>query len=81
MPLLSPSTRSDDPVTWTATVKCDDGCGELLPSGTGTLTNDGEVALHLKVPPEQRTLLTVYLDATDGKGLNAKRYGLQIRYY
>jgi hypothetical protein len=70
-----------DPVTWTATVKCDDGCGEFLPSGTGTLASDGEVALQLKVPPEQRTLLTVYLDATDGKGLNAKTYGLQIRYY
>ena len=71
----------ESPVTWSAAVKCDDGCGEFLPAGTGTLATDGEVDVQLKVPPEQRTLLTVFLDATDGKGLNAKTYGLQIRYY
>ena len=65
--------------TWKATLKTEDGCGELTPA-TGTVTSTGEVTTHLTVPEKQRTTLTLYLDATSASGRRAKTYGARLRF-
>ena len=65
--------------TWKATLKTEDGCGELSPA-TGTVTGTGEVTTHLTVPEKQRTTLTLYLDATSASGRRAKTYGARLKF-
>ena len=71
-------------VTWTAAVKADDGCGELQPSSTTVddvgATGSVDATTTLKVGEGQKTLLTLFLNAIDGKGRRARTVGLQLRF-
>lgn len=73
------TASGDTNLTWTATLKSDDGCGELTPS-TGTVAGGGDVVTRLTVPPSQKTLLTLFLNASDAKGRRAKTVGFQLRF-
>lgn len=66
-------------VSWTATVKADDACGDFAPA-SGTVSGGGDVTTRLTVPAGQKTNMTIFLDATDSKGRRAKTVGYQLRY-
>ncbi|MBF0507388.1 MAG: hypothetical protein HQK57_00470, partial [Deltaproteobacteria bacterium] len=66
--------------TWTATLKTDDGCGVLTPTSGFVTGGSGDVSFTITPPPTQKTTLTVFLDATDGKGRRAKTRGVQVQF-
>ncbi|MBF0477370.1 MAG: hypothetical protein HQK59_16420 [Deltaproteobacteria bacterium] len=66
--------------TWTARLKTDDGCGVLTPSSGVVAGGSGDVSFTITPPPTQKTILTVFLDATDGKGRRAKTQGVQVQF-
>jgi hypothetical protein len=66
-------------IDWSATLKCDDGCGEAVPT-TGKSKAGGKVITNIVVPQSQATLLTLYLNATDAAGRTAHTYGLHLKY-
>lgn len=67
-------------ITWTATLKGDDGCGELTPS-TKTVASGEETSTRLTVPATQNSTLTLFLNATDAKGRRAKTLGYQLKFF
>ncbi len=74
--LAADSAASD--VTFTATLKADDGCAELVPaSKTQNVKEQPKGSVLLKVPVGQKATLTVFLNATDSKGRRAKTVGVQ----
>ena len=66
-------------VTWTASVKADDGCGVLTPS-TGTVVGSAGVSVELTTSETQKTTLTLFLDAIDAAGRRAKTIGVQTTF-
>ncbi len=66
-------------VTWTATFKTYDGCGEAHPA-TGVVHGSGTASFVLTAPSSQKTILNLWLNATDAKGRRAKVRAFQVSY-
>ncbi|MBF0550444.1 MAG: hypothetical protein HQK60_07905, partial [Deltaproteobacteria bacterium] len=66
--------------TWTVTLKTDDGCGVLSPSSGVVTGGNGDISFTLTPPPTQKTILTMFIDTTDGKGRRAKTQGVQVQF-
>lgn len=64
--------------TWTASMKTDDGCGELSPAAD--TWQGGDVTVTLKMNTGQRGTPTMFLNATDGKGRRAKTVGIRFKF-
>lgn len=76
-----PVSGSGSPtIAWRAVLKGDDGCAVVVPDA-GTWDGEGDVTVSVVVPPTQRTVLTLFLDAQDDRGRRAPTRGLTLLYW